>query len=173
MRYAKKQIEGIVVYNELPEPYKNYYDFKNEKPEIIEAEGFLELIENDLIEGEKYGEIYQKENKYYKSVINIDQESFEKSLEEEKQWYLKRKSDGENAYLKLSAEFRLAKLSGQISEAIHSYLEELLTPVRNEVMFGQWKKGLSILEDLGFSQIGEDLYNKLHLQITIYINENY
>lgn len=87
--------------------------------------------------------------------------------------YLKRKQDGEIAYLKLSAEFRLAKLSGIISEQAHSYLEELLTPVRNEVMFGQWKKGLEILENLGSSQIGIQLYDRLHLQISTYINENY
>lgn len=87
--------------------------------------------------------------------------------------YLKRKSDGETAYLKLSAEFRLAKLSGAISEEEHSALEELLTPVRNEVMFGQWKKGLELLEKIPVEMIGNSLYNRLHTQLTAYINQNY
>jgi len=97
----------------------------------------------------------------------------EKETQKEFNCYLRRKSDGENAYLKLSAEFRLAKLSGQISEETHSYLEELLTPVRNEIMFGQWKKALDILENLGVEQIGADLYNRLYTQISLYINDNY
>jgi len=107
------------------------------------------------------------------SIEDLDAIKIEKLKEKEFQTYLKRKSDGEMSYLKLSAEFRLAKLSGQISEETHSYIEELLTPVRNEVMFGQWKKGLSILESLGVAQIGVDLYGRLHAQISNYIIENY
>lgn len=120
--------------------------------------------------------MYDKEtDTIYEGATNNEIITVEVSIaaENEFQSYLKRKADGENAYLKLSAEFRLAKLYGQISEETHSYLEELLTPVRNEVMFGQWKKGLSILESLGVAQIGEDLYNRLHLQISEYILNNY
>lgn len=89
------------------------------------------------------------------------------------QIYLKRKKDGEQAYLKISAEFRLAKLNGVISEETHRFIENILKPVRNEVMFGQWKEALFILEEIGNSQIGNELYNRLHLQISNYINENY
>ena len=87
--------------------------------------------------------------------------------------YIKRKTDGENAYLKLSAEFRLLKLSGQLSEETHNFIEATLTPVRNEVMFGQWKKGLELLEKLGSTLIGQTLYDRLHIQITEYISANY
>jgi len=87
--------------------------------------------------------------------------------------YLKRKTDGENAYLMLSAEFRMAKLSGQISEQAHLYIENLLKPVRDEIMFGQWKEALRLLEAFGVEQVGSELYNRLHLQISDYITENY
>lgn len=151
--YTKSRLTGKIYLN----GYEIISDDRNDEWKI-----FIEYVignnEVILIEGTPF-EIKEIEDKKIK--------------EGEFQLYLKRKTDGENAYLKLSAEFRLAKLSGQISEATHSYLEELLTPVRNEVMFGQWKKGLSILESIGISQIGAELYNRLHLQITNYISENY
>jgi len=93
-------------------------------------------------------------------------------LNNEFEKYLKRKSDGESCYLKLSAELRLSKLSGQITEEYHSSLETILTPFRNELMCGQWVTGLKFLE-LIVGQLEEELYLKIHNQITMYINENY
>jgi len=95
------------------------------------------------------------------------------SLELETQRYVKRTQDGINAYAKISAEFRLAKLSGQISEQAHGYIENLLIPVRNEVLAGQWISALMKLEALGVVQVGQELYNRLHLQLTDYITQNY
>ena len=89
------------------------------------------------------------------------------------QKYLQRKTDGENAYLQISAEFRMAKISGDISEEAHLYIENLLKPIRDEIMFGQWMEGLRLLELIGIEQIGEELYNRLHLQINNYVTENY
>lgn len=94
-------------------------------------------------------------------------------LEEETNKYLKRTQDGIEAYAKISAEFRLAKLSGQISEEAHHYIEEILIPVRNEVLAGQWISGLQKLEALGSAEIGQQLYDRLHLQISNYIDTNY
>lgn len=95
------------------------------------------------------------------------------SLELETQRYVKRTQDGINAYAKISAEFRLAKLSGQISEQAHGYIENLLIPVRNEVLAGQWISALMKLEALGVVQVGQELYDRLHLQLTDYITQNY
>ena len=63
--------------------------------------------------------------------------------------YQQRERDGMDAYLKISAEFRVAKISGQISEAEHKAIEELLIPVRDEIRAGQWISGLIKLETLG------------------------
>jgi hypothetical protein len=104
-------------------------------------------------------------------VFPIDAAS--ESLELETQRYVKRTQDGINAYAKISAEFRLAKLSGQISEQAHGYIENLLIPVRNEVLAGQWISALMKLEALGVVQVGQELYDRLHLQLTNYITQNY
>jgi len=87
--------------------------------------------------------------------------------------YLQTKTDGENAYLQISAEFRMAKISGDISEEAHLYIENLLKPIRNEIMFGQWMEGLRLLELIEIELIGDELYNRLHLQISNYVTENY
>jgi hypothetical protein len=107
----------------------------------------------------------------YKQVL--ESQIIDPSILNEFELYKKRKADGENAYLTLSAEFRILKQNGTISEATHNAIEEILTPVRNEVMFGQWKKGLEILTDIGNAQVGQTLYDRLHLLISTYILENY
>jgi len=86
--------------------------------------------------------------------------------------YKKRTQDGINAYAEISAEFRLAKLAGVISEEQHGAIEETLIPVRNEVLAGQWISALQKLEAIGVA-IGSELYDRLHTQISNYIAENY
>ena len=92
--------------------------------------------------------------------------------QKETELYKKRQIDGVNAYAEISAEFRLAKLSGVISEAQHGAIESSLIPVRNEVLAGQWISARNILESIGVS-IGSELYDRLHTQLTNYINSNY
>jgi len=74
MKYAKHEINGITIYNQLPHPYKNYPNFPNESAEIIEAEGFLPLVEPPLNVGEKYGKLKQIGNTFIYEVINIKAE---------------------------------------------------------------------------------------------------
>lgn len=91
----------------------------------------------------------------------------------EKQKYIKRTNDGIDAYAGISAEFRLAKLRGQMSEQTQHAIENLLIPIRNEVICGQWISGLQKLQELGIEAIGANLYNRLHLQLSNYIKDNY
>lgn len=93
-------------------------------------------------------------------------------LKEETEMYRKRQCDGVLVYAEISAEFRLAKLSGILTEEQHGAIEDALIPVRNEVLAGQWKSARQKLEEIGVV-IGVELYNRLHTQITNYINENY
>ena len=76
-------------------------------------------------------------------------------------------------YAEISAEFRLAKLNGLMSESTQSAIEKILISVRNEVLAGQWVSAKNELELIGNSNIGADLYNRLHNQISNYITENY
>ena len=102
----------------------------------------------------------------------IDANLMNNALQHEAELYKKRQCDGVTAYAEISAEFRLAKLSGVISEGTHSYIEKTLITVRNEVLSGQWMSARTELELIGIS-IGQELYDRLHLQLTNYINENY
>lgn len=173
MKYAKYTENGIEVFNTLPHPYKNYNHFPSESQAVIEIEGFLQLQEPVLQQNEVLGEIYQDGNVFKYKIINVVEQAVAQAIALETQNYVKRQQDGVNAYAKISAEFRLAKLNGQISNQAHTVIEETLRPVRNEVLAGQWITALEILQSIGNAVIGQDLYNKLYTQINTYIQQNY
>lgn len=130
---------------------------------VIQAEGgYVEYTDITKIpEGSQY-EVFERDTTPQIDYLQIETDK-----------YIKRIKDGQEAYSKISAEFRLAKLSGQISEETHGYIESTLIPVRNEVLAGQWISAKIILESIGAVNIGQELYDRLHGQITNYINENY
>ena len=102
----------------------------------------------------------------------IAEQEQSEQLRKETEMYKKRTQDGINAYAEISAEFRLAKLSGILTEEQHGAIEAILIPVRNEVLAGQWISARQKLEEIGVV-IGVQLYNRLHTQISNYINKNY
>ena len=102
----------------------------------------------------------------------IAEQQTKEQLRKETEMYKKRTQDGINAYAEISAEFRLAKLSGILTEEQHGAIEAILIPVRNEVLAGQWISARQKLEEIGVV-IGVQLYNRLHTQISNYINKNY
>lgn len=107
------------------------------------------------------------------TIEDIQGYEWEADVKHESAKYLKRTQDGIEAYAKISAEFRLAKLNGIISEEAHGVIEDMLIPVRNEVLAGQWISGLQKLQAIGSGVIGGVLYNRLLNQIQAYIDENY
>lgn len=131
-----------------------------EQVNVLYNGSFVNPIWNgtDFIEGATESELAEIESK--------------RLLKEETEMYRKRQCDGVTAYAEISAEFRLAKLSGLLTEEQHGAIEDALIPVRNEVLAGQWKSAKQKLELIGNS-IGSELYNRLHTQMTNYINENY
>jgi len=143
--------------------------------EIHKQDGFFDLIIPELNDNQKLGEIYfDEENQvftYKKS--DIPPPTMEEILVKETEKYIQRSRDGQNYYAKLSAEFRLAKVSGVITEQEYHEIEKLLIPTRNEVLAGQWISAKNELESLGAVQIGQSLYDRLHLLLSTYINENY
>ena len=158
---------------------KKIYHLYNENFEITHAQIF--------IEGEQpENAVYIELNNFIKAMVNpetlevyegataeeIANQQMEQLKARETEMYKKRTQDGINAYAEISAEFRLAKLAGVISEEQHGAIEETLIPVRNEVLAGQWISALQKLEAIGVA-IGSELYNRLHNQISNYIAENY
>jgi len=135
---------------------------------------------NELIPMDESSPLYQdyynylvNEGTVYPSDYEFPSDVVERMVAEETQRYIQRTTDGVNAYAKISAEFRLAKLSGTIDDATHTYLENLLIPVRNEVLAGQWISARQKLIVIGVEQIGADLYNRLFEQLSEYIEINY
>ena len=75
--YVKQEINGIIVYDKLPKVYKNYEDFSKESIELIKLEGFIPLIEQNLLTGEKFGKIvidYENNQAFYE-ILNIEEEN--------------------------------------------------------------------------------------------------
>lgn len=96
-----------------------------------------------------------------------------KSLQKETDKYKKRILDGQEYYAGISAKFRLAKLSGQISEEDHAIKEEACIPIRSEILAGQWISGMNKLIELGTEIIGQSLYDELYNTINTYIESSY
>ena len=130
---------------------------------------FIAQVEypNNLIDG-----YYNKINNLWYENASLEQIS-QLTIDAETKKYIQRSNDGLNAYARLSAEFRIAKQLGQITEESHAVIEKLLIPVRNEILAGQWISGLNELVSIGPEQIGQDLYDRLFNQISAYIELNY
>ena len=91
----------------------------------------------------------------------------------ETQTYLKRITDGANAIAKFSAELRVAKLAGTISEEGHKVIDKALKPIRDEVLAGQWISAKDELVALGTDIIGQNLYDRIYVELDTYIQLNY
>ena len=107
------------------------------------------------------------------SAEEIVQHQMQMQLDSEYQLYHKRKDDGINAYLMISAELRLAKMEGLISDLEHTAIENVLEPARAEVVLGQWLGAKQKLIDAGSNIIGEVMYNDLMTRLENYIQNNY
>lgn len=107
------------------------------------------------------------------SELFTQEEEIEYNTINETQVYLKRMSDGAAAIAKFSAELRVAKLNGTISEEGHKVIDKTLKPVRDEVLAGQWISAKDELIVLGTDIIGQNLYDRIYVEIDTYIQLNY
>ncbi len=97
----------------------------------------------------------------------------DKTIDDEYFKYKMRAKDGVERYLKLSAEFRLLKLKGDITHAFHRLLEKKTEPVWSKMINGQFITALESLENIGSSEITQELYDRFHLSLTSGISEHY
>ena len=180
-------VNGVIKkYNSIPSSFElrpnvSYYNLQDSS--VHYADGFRDLVEQTITDEQKKGSlVFDAENDVFTyNVIDKTPEEIQAELDyqnslplmNEYEKYKKRQRDGVDAYMMISAEFRLLKLSGELSEAEHNAIEEMLTPIRNEIVAGQWKKGLELLVSLGNEVIGVELYDRLYNQINDYILANY
>ncbi len=87
--------------------------------------------------------------------------------------YQLRQSRGLESYLKLCAEFRLAKESGSLTPELYAQIEETLIPVRDELVNGQFITAKTKLEVIGSDVIGVELYDRFIYSLTQDIEELY
>lgn len=108
-----------------------------------------------------------------KEIANNIKTKQDQPIQEEFENYLERREDGINAYLRLSAELRVMKVTGVIDETRHISIDNALIPVREEMINGQWISGRQKLIDIEPSIIGVNFYSKLLSIITEYIDLDY
>jgi hypothetical protein len=101
------------------------------------------------------------------------QRAISQMLENEQRQYEKRIEDGRKYYAQVSAEFRLARLSGQLSNEQHAGIENIYRPVRDEILAGQWLTAKELATAIDINIVGADIYNKILDKITEYVAENY
>lgn len=101
------------------------------------------------------------------------QRTIAQMLENEKTQYEKRIDDGRKYYAQVSAEFRLARLGGQLTNEQHSGIENIYRPVRDEILAGQWLTAKELATAIDINIVGADIYNKILNKITEYVAENY
>jgi nitrogen regulatory protein PII len=155
------------------------YDLRTERHE---SDGFLDLtIPEYNSETQRLGEIIETANGYtYERIdkseaeIQANEDAIKDAiLEAEKQLYLKRISDGKTYYAQVSAQFRLARLAGQLSTEQHAGIENIYRPVRDEILAGQWLTAKELATAIDINIVGEDIYNQILDKITQYVSENY
>ena len=95
---------------------------------------------------------------------------FQKNIEF--QQYLQRVEDGQNAYLRIQADLRYDKIEGNISEDNFKLFDKSLKLVGNALFMGQWIDAQENLLNLA-EIIPLALFDKLSIQFSVYINENY
>lgn len=170
-------------YESIPNFWNNTFGYDKLIHEIHYNDGWRDVVIPEKTEHQGLGDLYfDEENDVFTyHIIDFTQEEIElyedqkllaPTLEEQSR-YVQRMQDGKDAYALQSAKLRLAKLSGAIDESTHNVIEDMLIPVRDEVVNGQWMTAKEKLEDIGSDGIGEDLYNDLHTQIVNYINDSY
>jgi len=86
---------------------------------------------------------------------------------------LKRKNDGVDAIAQLSGEYKVMVQLGYVTEEENKASTELLIPVSNFILLGEWKFALDKLNEIGIETIGANLFYKLEAILTGYIAENY
>ena len=99
--------------------------------------------------------------------------TIEKQIKDEFSAYEIRRKDGIDAYNQINAEFRIMKNNGVIDQSYYDSISEVLEGVIFQITNGQWVSALPKLEAVGSSQIGQQLYDRLHLQIVNYISKSY
>jgi hypothetical protein len=140
---------------------------------IVDENDNIVTMEDGNESFEEYYKFLQEGGTVEQTNLSTENEEIEYKIDVETQTYLKRISDGANIISKFSAELRVGKLTGSITEEKHKVIDKSLKPVRYEILAGQWISAKDELILLGSEIIGQNLYNRIYKEIQTYINNNY
>ncbi len=174
------EINGTIrVFNSIPKVFElkpNVFNYNKLDADVHYADGFRELVEPVLKEAEHKTTIYFDSDKDV-FTYNVETYTPEEILKQKEQnefaKYQLRQSRGLESYLKLCAEFRLAKESGTLTPELYAQIEETLIPVRDELVNGQFITAKTKLEIIGSDVIGVELYDRFIYSLTQDIEELY
>ena len=173
-------INGTIrIFNSIPKVFElkpNVFGYDKLSDEVHYEDGFRQVLEPTLKDNE------HKTNLYFDADIdaytyNTESYTPEQIAEQKKQkefaQYQLRQSRGLESYLKLCAEFRLAKEAGQLTPELYTQIEETLIPVRDELVNGQFITAKTKLEVIGSDVIGVELYDRFINSLNEDIQELY
>ena len=173
-------INGTIrIFNKIPKTFilkPNVFGYDKLDTSVHYEDGFRELVTPTLEANQYLTTLYfDAENDVYTYEVETytDEEIAKQKEDSEFQQYQIRQSRGLESYLKLCAEFRLAKEAGALTPEHYAEIEETLIPVRDELVNGQFITAKRKLEVIGFDVIGEDLYNRFMYSFDKDIDELY
>lgn len=86
----------------------------------------------------------------------------------------KRAIDGQKAFFELMAELRLNSIQNNYPREVNKFIERKLKNVRDEVILGQWLSAKEYLDEVTVeSYLTQQLWDRINLKLTTYIDENY
>lgn len=153
-------------------PDKFYLDNANA---IVNGQRVSDWILTDILPDKTLKEPIWNGNTWIEGLTpEIEQQrAMAQMLENEQRLYEKRIDDGRKYYAQVSAQFRLARLSGQLSNEQHAGIENIYRPVRDEILAGQWLTAKELATAIDINIVGADIYNQILGKILQYVNENY
>ena len=174
------EINGkIRVFNKIPKVFElkpNVFNYDKLDAKVHYNDGFRDLLEPTLKTEQHKTSIYfdvEKDVFTYHTETYTPEEIAEQNKQNEFAQYKLRQSRGLDNYLNLCAEFRIAKESGSLTPEHYAEIEEVLIPVRDELVNGQFITAKTKLQNIGFHVIGEQLYNRFIASLDEDINELY
>ena len=169
----------IKTFNSIPKVFelkKNVMNYNRLDADVHYNDGFRDVIPPTL-EANQYTTVlyFDSENDVFTYEVETYTEEEVRLNENESEYnkYLQRIEKGKEKYLKLCGEFRLSRNRAEITQEFYETLEDILEPVRTELVNGQFVTAKRKLIEIGSLIITQELYDRFYNSIQTDIDELY
>ena len=169
----------IKTFSKIPKVFElkpNIFGYDKLNESVHYADGFRELIKPILEANQYLTTIYfdDKDDVFTYNIENYTPEEIRlKENDDEYIKYQNRVAVGKDRYLKLCGEFRVSRDKGEITQEFYELLEDVLEPIRTEIVNGQFITAKRKLIVIGSELITEEFYNRFLNTIEQDIQELY